>query len=422
MDQFSTPDIPTVDKKPWWKKIARVYIFGFFLSLVFLIGILLGQNTVRTQTSDQVLQLTEIELSSIFSDNDNIDTELFGEVWDLMHGEYFDKAKIDDRDLFYGAISGMVDALDDPHSTFLDPDITNDFRQELSGSFFGIGAEIGKRDGFLLIVAPLADTPAEKAGLRPEDKILEIDGEETIEMSIDEAVSKIKGDKGTKVVLTILSSGDRQSKELEIIRDKIDIPSVIYKTEDDIAVIRITNFNNDTDSRFNDIAQKVLKDNPKGIILDLRNNPGGYLDVAVDIASFWLDPGQVVVRETFSDKRNDQNYKAVTRANLAGFKTIILVNQGSASASEIVAGALQDYSISTLVGKQTYGKGSVQQLLDLADGSSLKLTVAKWLTPNGRAIEGEGIKPDIEVEFEFEDFENDVDPQKDKAKELILEE
>lgn len=421
MDQFSTADTIEKNKKPWWKNIARVYIFGFLLSLVFLLGIFLGQNTATRQSSDDVLQLTEIELSNIFDSNSEIDTDLFGEVWDLLHGEYFDKAKINDKDLFYGAVSGMVDALGDPHSLFLDPKVTNDFRQELQGSFFGIGAEIGKRDGFLVIVAPLADTPAEKAGLRPEDKILEINGEDTIEMSVDEAVSKIKGDKGTKVILTILSSGDKQSKEIEIIRDKIDIPSVIYNLEDDVAVIRITSFNNDTDSRFNDVAQKVLKDNPKGIILDLRNNPGGYLDVAVEIASFWLDPGQVVVREIFSDKRNDQNYKAVTRANLATFDTVVLVNQGSASASEIVAGALQDYSIAKLVGKQTYGKGSVQQLLDLADGSSLKLTVAKWLTPNGRTIEGEGITPDFEIEYSIEDFENEIDPQKDKAKELLVE-
>lgn len=420
-DQFSTSEEQRKDKKAWWKDVAKGYIFGIALAFVFLLGVFLGKQTADTQTSEEVLSLTKTELLSIFEGNDNIDTDLFGDVWEMLHEDYYAKEKISDHDLFYGALAGMVDALGDPHSFFLDPELTEDFMEELNGSFSGIGAEIGKREGFLVIVAPLADTPAEKAGILPEDKILGIDGEDTIDMTVDEAVSKIRGDKGTKVVLTILSKGDSVARDIEIVRGDIDIPSVIYTTEDDIAVVRITNFNSDTASKFNKIAQKVLKDNPKGIVLDLRNNPGGYLDSAVEISSFWLDPGQVVVREMFSDKRLDHNYKAVTRSSLAGFPTVVLVNQGSASASEIVAGALQDYGVANLVGMQTFGKGSVQQLLDLDDGSSLKLTVAKWLTPNGRTIEGEGIEPDLEVEFDIEKFKEGIDSQKDSAKQLILE-
>jgi len=239
-------------------------------------------------------------------------------------------------------------------------------------------------------------------------------------VSVTEAVNLIRGDKGTKVVLTIYSKGENTTKEITIIRDKIDIPSVVYKLEDNIAIIELTHFNDDTDERFAKVAQQVLNDNPQGIILDLRNNPGGFLHIAVAIASYWLEPQQVVVRETFSDKRSDKDYKADKKISLAGFDTVILVNEGSASASEIVAGALQDYSKAVLVGMQTFGKGSVQQLIPLKDDSSVKLTVAKWLTPSGRTIEGEGIGPDVEVDLTFDDYNNDLDPQMDKAKELFL--
>lgn len=418
MDQFSELQKPQT--KPWWEKIAKVYPIAFLMALVFFLGVILGISAQESQSPEKVFEITKTELLNIFEKNDQIDPELFGEVWDKVHNEYIDKSKVSDVDLFYGALSGMVRALGDPHSIFLNPEFTKRFNEELDGSFFGIGAEIGKRNGFLVIVAPLADTPAEKAGLKAGDKILEVDGRDTADMTIDEAVSQIKGDKGTKVVLTILSSGDNAAREIAIIRDKIDVPSVIYKVEDNIAIVRITNFNRDTAVKFNDIAQKIVASNPEGIILDMRNNPGGFLNVAVEISSHWLDPGQVVVRETFSDKSFDTNYDAVSRTDLSGFKTVVLVNQGSASASEIVAGVLQDYDLADIVGMRTYGKGSVQELMELSNGSSVKLTVAKWLTPNGRTIENEGIEPDFEVDLTLEDFNNDVDPQLDKAKSLIL--
>jgi len=346
---------------------------------------------------------------------------LFEEVWNLLHKEYLDKSTINDQDLFYGAISGMVDALGDPHSMFFDPKLTKEFNQELNGSFFGIGAEIGVRDGVLVIVAPLPDTPAEKAGLKAGDRILAVDGKDMAGISSSEAVTYIRGEKGTEVELTILAKNSETSKKIKIVRDKIDIPSVVYKTEDNIAIVQITGFNDDTDERFAKVAQQIVSDNPKGIIVDLRNNPGGYLSTAVEIASYWVEPSQVVVRETFSDKRKDQEYKANKKNSLAHFKTVVLVNEGSASASEILAGALQDYKLADIVGMTTFGKGSVQQLMNLKDKSSVKLTVARWLTPNGRTIEGEGIAPDYEIDLTLDDYQNDFDPQLDKAKELIFE-
>jgi len=231
----------------------------------------------------------------------------------------------------------------------------------------------------------------------------------------------IRGEKGAEVILTVVSKNDTTPKEIKIIRGKIEIPSVVYTLEDEIATIQITSFNSDTDNRFTKIAQQVLRDNPKGVILDLRNNPGGFLDVAVDIAGSWLESGDVVVREVFSDQRDNQDYKTMNKVDLSGFKTVILINEGSASASEILAGALQDYEKAQLIGETTFGKGSVQQLFELEDGSSIKLTVANWLTPKGRTIEEQGIEPDILVEYTIEDYENDLDPQLDRAKQLILE-
>ncbi len=426
MEQFNTNssqfNTETEKKKPWWAKIARAYVLSLLILAVFIFGLSFGSQLNTSSNSDKVVAGTTNELKNIFGNNDKIDPDLFAEVWDLLHEEYLDKNQINDKELFYGALAGIVDALGDPNSVFLDPEITQEFSQELEGSFYGIGAEIGRKGGFLVIVAPLADTPADRAGLQPMDKILAIDGTDTTTMSVDEAVSLIRGEKGSQVVLTVYSEDDEAPRQVTITRDKIDIPSVVLNFADDIAVIEITNFNDDTDERFAKAAQEVVNKNPRGIILDLRNNPGGYLTTAVEIASHWLEPGQVVVRETFSDKRNDNEYKAVNQVSLSHFKTVVLVNEGSASASEIVAGALQDYGLAEIVGMETYGKGSVQQLFPLDDDSSVKLTVARWLTPNGRTIEGEGITPDIEVDYTMEDYNNDIDPQMDKAKQLIFEE
>lgn len=422
MGQFKTSDNTTPEiKKPWWSKIAKVYGYILLLAVAFAMGVAVATYNSVPQTSLEIVQHTSSELADLFDNSDEVDTELFREVWDVLHEEYLDKNNINDKDLFYGAIAGMVNALGDPHSLFFDPTITDEFNQELQGSFEGIGAEIGRKDGFLIVIAPLSDTPADRAGLRPGDKILAIDGDDAMNISSDEAVSLIRGEKGTEVVLTILSEDETETKDITITRGKIDIPSVIYTLEDDIAIIEITHFNSDTESRFDKTIQKLLKDDPRGIILDLRNNPGGYMDTAVQISSFWLEPNQVVVRETFSDKRNDKEYRASNKPSIVDYKTVILVNQGSASASEILAGALQDYGLAELVGYTTFGKGSVQTLVPLDDGSSVKITVARWLTPNGRTIEEEGIVPDYEVSYTFEDYNQDIDPQLDKAKALILE-
>jgi len=421
MDQFSTNNQIKDDKKVWWKTTSQFYIYLFLLLTVFIFGLAIGTGYREPQNSDKVIEKTSQELKNIFFSQEDIDVDLFEEVWNLLHNEYLEKSKINDKDLFYGAIAGMVDALGDPHSVFFNPEITKEFSQELEGSFFGIGAEIGIRKGNLVVISALPDTPAERAGLKSGDRILAVDDKDMTGLSSGEAVKHIRGEKGTEVVLTIFPKDSEVSRKVSIIRDEIDIPSVRYKLEDDIAIVEITSFNEDTGDRFAKVVQQVLNDNPSGLIIDLRNNPGGYLSTAVDIASYWLDPGQVVVRETFSDKRKDNDYKASTKNSLSHFKTVVLVNEGSASASEILAGALQDYNLAKIVGMTTFGKGSVQQLMELEDSSSVKLTVARWLTPNGRTIDEQGITPDYEVDMTVEDYENELDPQLDRAKELIFE-
>ncbi|MBT4849876.1 S41 family peptidase [Candidatus Parcubacteria bacterium] len=424
MDQFSTnSEQPIETKKPWWEKLAKFYALVMLLTAAFIFGLTMATFSDENppQSSADVIKQTTNELVELFGNNDEIDIDLFEQVWDIIHDDFYDKSEIDDRALFYGALTGMVDALGDPHSIFLNPELTDDFTQGLEGTFFGIGAEIGRKNDQLVVVAPLADTPAERAGLKPGDWILFIDDIDTTNMSTGEAVYHIRGELGTPVVLTILSPDSVETKEITIVRQKIDVPSVTYRLEDEIAIIEITHFNSDTTDRFTNVAQEVVADNPKGIILDLRNNPGGFLTTSVDITSSWLDEKEPVVRETYSDKRKDKVYKAINTVSLAHFKTIVLVNEGSASASEILAGALQDYEEATIVGEVTFGKGSVQQLLPLDDDSSIKITVAKWLTPKGRTIEGEGVTPDIEIELTYEDYNNDVDPQMERAKELIFE-
>jgi carboxyl-terminal processing protease len=309
--------------------------------------------------------------------------------------------------------------MDDPYTIFMDPKEAQEFSDDLLGTFEGIGAEVGMRNDLITVIAPLAGMPAEKAGIRAGDKIYAINGESTIGLGVDEAVKKIRGPKGTEVVLTIIRQDEEGPIDIKIIRDQIFVKSV--KTEirkDGVMVITVSNFNDDTLDLFNQAVETALTKNPKGLILDLRNNPGGYLDTAIYMASAWVKEGPVVVEQFGEGKR--QEYFATGNNRLGNFKTVVLINGGSASASEIVAGALRDYKKATLVGEQSYGKGSVQSLRNLSDGSALKVTVAKWLTPSGDFINDKGITPDIEVKLSKDDLNKNIDPQMNKALELIL--
>jgi carboxyl-terminal processing protease len=291
----------------------------------------------------------------------------------------------------------------------------------------------------LMIVSPLVESPAEKAGLKAGDKILFIDDLNTFGLNVDEAVDKIRGPKGTTVTFTVWRGKETKERKITITRDTIKIVSASWtpeekevtrmvekdgkqveeKVKQKVAVIKLSNFNEDTNSRLIKVINEILTSDTKGIVLDLRGNPGGYIDQAVSIASHWLPAGKTIVSEKFADGKITQHL-ANGNAELKDYKTVILVNGGSASASEIVAGAFQDHKIATIVGEQSFGKGSVQNLEDYADGSAVKLTVARWLTPNGTTIDKQGITPDVKVELTEEDFNKDKDPQMDKAFELLL--
>ncbi|MFP4515001.1 MAG: S41 family peptidase [Parcubacteria group bacterium] len=399
----------------------------FLIIILVIISFLAGQSSQKNEDSfnysaqDGDYEVTIDNKYSTTPDGKvikNVDFNLYWQVWDTVKTTYVDSEEISEEDMFYGSLEGMIKAIDDPYTSFLDPELSKKFNDDLSGSFEGIGAEIGIRDDTLTIIAPIDGMPAEKAGLKSGDKVLSIDGKSTAGISIDKAVDTIRGEKGTDVILTIYREGLDETKDITITRGVIIIESVKTEMLDNkIMLISISNFNEDTEDMFSRAIEEAQNNEVEGIILDLRNNPGGFLDSAIEIASEWVETGPVVL-ERF-DENDITKYQARGVARLKDYQTVVLLNQGSASASEIVAGALQDYNEATIVGEQSYGKGSVQTLKPFTDGSSLKVTVAKWLTPQGQSISEKGITPDVEVEYNIEDFENDRDPQLDKAIEII---
>jgi len=345
------------------------------------------------------------------------DFNIFWDAWRIVEDKY-NLEPLDYQEMVYGAIEGMVYSLGDPYTVFLDPEESEVFDEDMKGSFSGIGAEIGFRDKLLTVIAPLKDSPAENAGILSGDKILEVDGEEIIGMSIDRAVNLIRGEKGTKVLLTIARDGLDELKDIEVIRDTIILKTVEWEIkESDIVYLKISQFKEDTTFELDDKIGEILSADPHGIIIDLRNNAGGYVHTVKEVAGRFLDHGEVVFIEDYGNEKNI--HKTMGDKRFFDVPIVVLINEGSASASEILAGALRDNMGVKLVGKKTFGKGSVQELKHLKDGSSIKITVAEWLTPNGTVINNNGVEPDFDVEMSFEDYENDRDPQLERAIEIL---
>ena len=391
---------------------------SFYGGIIFSKKSEIDDRLVNSETVFLGEILNKYELKKSKNAAQDVDFSLFWDVWDTIKEKYVDADKLKEKEMFYGALRGLVDSTGDPYSVFMNPVISKDFSDDLKGTFEGIGAEIGIKNNILTIIAPLTDMPAQKAGLRSGDQIVAIDGESTGGISLDGAVNKIRGQKGTDVTLTIWRDSFEESTDFTITRGKIIVKSVKWEiNNDDIMVIEISHFNSDTEQLFDQAVRETIKENPKGVILDLRNDPGGYLDTAIEVASEWIEEGPVVI-EKFSEE-NKNEYLARGRARLKDYPTVVLVNQGSASASEIVAGALKDYELANIVGMTTFGKGSVQEMVNFSDGSSVKITVAKWLTPEGINISEEGIKPDEEVDLTKEDYDADKDPQMEKAVEIL---
>ena len=395
--------------------LKLVFLFAL-LALVFWFGFEKGKKSdgEKSPAVENLLELKGLK------ESEKIDLTLYWNVFSKLKEKYVDAEKLTNEDLLYNSIKGMLSATDDPYTVFMDPEENKAFDEDIEGTFEGIGAELGIKQGILTVVSPLKDSPAEKAGLRVGDKILKVNDESTADMSIDDAVSRIRGKDGTEVKLTVYrAESEEKTKEITVTRGVIKVESVTLEMKDNnIAYFNVVRFGDDTAIVFNRLLREVPRET-EGIVVDLRNNPGGYLDVAIDLASLMLPDGKVVVIE--EDKEGQKkNFYSRGEDKLSAIKTVVLINEGSASASEILAGALRDNRENvTLVGQKSYGKGSVQELIELSDNTSVKITVARWLTPNGEQINEKGINPDIEVELTDEDYEQNRDPQLDKALEIL---
>ena len=362
---------------------------------------------------------------------EDINFSLFWEAYHKLQGKFVSPEKFDTQKMIYGAISGMVKSLEDPYTVFFNPEETKKFLEDVTGRFEGVGMEIGIRKGQLQVIAPLEGTPAQKAGLRPGDKIIKIGDALTADLTVEEAVNLIRGPKGTKVTLTIYREDWKTTKEIEIERAVVEVPSLKWELlaspgeaggkDGEIAYLKLYHFTEKAGFDFRLAAFEILDSPAKKIILDLRNNPGGYLEVAQEIAGWFLEKGEIVAIEDFGQSKEKKEYQAKGPSRLLPYPIVILINDGSASGSEILAGSLRDNRGIKLIGEKSFGKGSVQELEELKGGSSLKITVAKWLTPKGELITDKGLEPDIKVAMTEEDYEEGRDPQLDKAIEVIKE-
>ena len=341
----------------------------------------------------------------------NADLEPFWQVWNTIDEKFPGAKDVSTQDRVYGAIKGLVGSLNDPYSVYFPPQDSKDFSDTINGSFEGIGMEIGIKDKMMNVIAPLKNTPAEKAGLKAGDNILKIDDKSTTDMSIDQAVHLIRGTAGTPVKLNIYRTGEKQPRDITVVRGVIDIPTIETKQLDGgVFDITLYNFGANSASQFADAINEFRKTGDTKMIVDLRGDPGGYLDAAVDIGSMFLPKGSLIVTENFGGDQKDHTYtsKGYGFVDTSAVQVVVLVDKGSASASEILAGALQQHKVAPLIGEVTYGKGSVQEVVGVTKDTTLKLTIAKWLTPDGTWISKKGLKPDIAV-----DTSKNTDPKVD---------
>jgi carboxyl-terminal processing protease len=349
-----------------------------------------------------------------------IDLKEFWDVWELLEEKYVSASSTESitiEERIEGAINGLVRSYGDPYTVFLPPSDASMFEEDISGNFGGVGMEVGLRDGLVTVIAPLPNTPAAKAGIVAKDVITEIDGKSTEGLGIDDAVRLIRGEVGTTVTLKIYREGELELLTIPVVRDEISIPTVDTKKVGEVFVISLYSFNAISESKMEAALQEYAKSGASKLIVDLRGNPGGFLQSAVSIASYFVPAGKTVVRENFGEGLPEEVYRSQgkTLGEFMPEEMLVLVDGGSASASEILAGALQEHGIAKLLGEQTFGKGSVQELVSLKDGSSLKVTVARWFTPNGVSISEGGLTPDIVVDRTPQQVIDGTDPQLDAA-------
>lgn len=401
--------------------VRKTLFFAFVVALIFVAGYSLG----RTGFTAEVREYPHVTINrDLPPDKRELDFSLFWTVWDTLDAKYYDKDKLVKSKMVYGAIHGMVSALEDPYTVFLPPTENKAIEDDLHGGFEGIGIQIELKDSRLVVIKPLPETPAEKAGVKAGDYILRIQDESkkvdklTEGISLPEAVDLIKGKKGSTVKLTLLRENSEEPIVIDVVRNEIDVPSIVvnYLGENEsIAQIAVLKFSGDTKSEWDEkVAEIMGKSSVSKVILDLRYNPGGYLQAAVDLAGDFLDNDKVVVIEEVGKSR--QEYKSAGIPRLKNYDVLVLINEGSASASEILAGALRDQKKIKLVGDKTFGKGTIQEPMQNEDGSGLHITIAKWLTPSGYWVHKNGLEPDVLIE---DNPDTEEDEQLDEAVRLM---
>ena len=402
-----------------YKNHILVAILG--VAIVFYLGFSYGRG----------YKTDEEKIASIINKTDaasNVDFASFWKAWNVVNEKFIPTNssttdRVSDQARVYGAISGMVKSLEDPYTMFFPPVESKIFNEQISGQIEGVGMEVGTKDNILTVIAPIKGAPAFKAGVKAGDKILKVDDTETASLPADSAVKLIRGKKGTSVKLTLSREGIKEPFEISVVRDVINMPTVDTEIKGDVFVVRLYSFSAISPGLFRDALREFIESGRNKLVLDLRGNPGGYLEAAQDMASWFLPTGKVIVSEDFKDKNMNQVFRSkgynVFNDKL---KLIILIDGGSASASEILAGALREHGVAKLVGAQSFGKGSVQELVNITDDTSLKVTIARWLTPNGNSISNGGLTPDVVVKLDEEAYKKDgTDTQLNKALEILAE-
>jgi len=400
----------------WWGKLIITLIAALFVSSTIVGGYYWGFSKGYSETKN--INITGIK-NGATPGNVTADFSLFWRVWNLLKGSQLDAKNVSDQQLMYGAISGLANAYNDPYTVFFNPNDASNFLGTVQGSFGGIGAELGSKDGQIIIIAPLKGTPAEAAGLKDGDQILNIDSSSTANMSIDEAVGLIRGTPGTKVDLTIARDAWVNPKVITITRAVVNVPTVNSSIKNgNVLYLQLDEFDSNAAQLFGNAVTAGLAQGAKGMVLDQRDNPGGYLDQAVDIAGWFVSPGTTVVKEKYADGSEDV-IPAQGNGSLKDFPVVILINGGSASASEILSGALRVDNHVKLIGTQSFGKGVVQQVTQLPDGSAVKITIAEWLLPDGSEIEHVGLTPDYLVPLGVISTASSTDSQLNKALQVV---
>ncbi len=407
------------------QKPVKKNMLGFTLALLLALGAFFSGLEL-----DRLVGAGDVppNMMSLFAGSkevsNNANLEEFWQVWKLLDEKFAAGTttfNLTPEQKIQGAIDGLVGAYGDPYTHFFPPSDAEEFGADIAGNFSGVGMEVGMRNNLITIISPLSGTPAEKAGLLAGDVLVKINGTSTEKMSIDEAVRLIRGPEGTTVTLNIYRSGDPEPRDITVTRATIEIPTVKTEKKDDTFIITLYSFNALAETKMQEAVEAYVKSGAKKLVLDMRGNPGGYLQSAVGIASYFLPSGKVVLRESFSDERPEQLYRSQGK-NIKEFKSgemVVLIDGGSASAAEILAGALAQHDYATLIGTNSFGKGSVQELVELPSGAALKVTIARWLTPDGTSISLKGLAPKFVVERTPEQRLKNEDPQMKAALEYL---